>query len=330
MGIGPHEKMKQITLTGTELTTSILGFGCSALLGEKTKAEGLELLCTAFDSGIRYFDVARMYGYGEAEAVVGELARGRRHEVIIATKFGIEPTAPAAMNGPVRTAIRKLMKISPKVRSVISRRAIAALKTGRFQPGAAARSLETSLRTLGTDYIDIYLLHDCTVADTLSDELLSFLQQARRDGKIRYFGVGTGINDVMRICSQRPEFASIVQFASSVLEPHPEDVEAPGAVVTHGSLAGSYAALSAFLRNSPDLAGEWSVRLGADCRDSDCLAGLMLSYAVSVNARGPVLFRSSRVSVIRSNARLVDEGRYSPRQVHEFASLAAESNVQPC
>jgi diketogulonate reductase-like aldo/keto reductase len=321
--------MKQIRLTGTELTTSVLGFGCSGLLGEKTKAEGLELLRTAFDSGIRYFDVARMYGYGEAETVVGEFARGRRHEVIIATKFGIEPSAPAVVNGSLRAAIRSVMKISPKVRRLISKRAIAALKTGRFQPSAAARSLETSLRALGTDYIDIYLLHDCTVADA-SDELLSFLSQARREGKIRYFGVGTHIGEVMQICRQRPEFASIVQFGSNVLNRCPEELQAPGAVVTHGSVAGSYAALSTFLRNRPEVADEWLVKLGVDGREPDSLAGLVLSYAVSVNARGPVLFRSSRAAVIRSNVRLVDEGRYSVRQLDDFALLAAESNVQPC
>jgi diketogulonate reductase-like aldo/keto reductase len=322
--------MKQITLPGTELTTSALGFGCSALLGEKTKAEGLQLLRAAFDSGIRYFDVARMYGYGQAETVVGELARGRRGDVVLATKFGIEPSAPAVVNGPIRAALRRVMKISPKVRRLISKRAVAALKTGQFQPSAAARSLETSLRALGTDHIDIYLLHDCTVADTLSDELLVFLQQARRQGKIRYFGVGTNVCEVKQICRQRPEFASIVQFGSSVLCPQPEELQAPGAVITHGSLAGSYAALSAFLRNRPEIAGEWLVRLGVDCREPDCLAGLMLSYAMSANARGPVLFQSSRPDVIRANARLVDKERYSLRQLHEFALLAAQSNVQPC
>jgi D-threo-aldose 1-dehydrogenase len=321
--------MKQKTLTGTEVTTSALGFGCSALLGEKTRAEAIQLLNAAFESGIRYFDVARMYGYGEAERLVGEFARGRRHDVIIATKFGIEPSAPSAVNGPIRAAIRRVMKISPKARRLISKRAIASLKTGRFQPSAAARSLETSLRALGTDHIDIYLLHECSVADTLSDELLSFLQQARREGKIRYFGIGTNAEEVMRICRQRPDFASIVQFGSSVLCPHPEKLQAPGAVVTHGSLAGSYAALSAFLRNRPEVAGEWLVRLGVDCRQPDLLAGLLLSYAVSVNARGPVLFRSSRADTVRANARLVNEGRYSPRQLDEFALLAVESNVQP-
>ena len=80
--------MRTVTLAGTELTTSVLGFGCNALLGEKTSTNGLALLDAAFDAGIRYFDVARVYGYGEAETLVGKFSKGKRTEILIASKFG--------------------------------------------------------------------------------------------------------------------------------------------------------------------------------------------------------------------------------------------------
>ncbi len=242
-------------LAGTEIVTSAIGFGCSALLGDKPRAEALRLLQAAFDSGIRYFDVARMYGYGEAESVVGEFSRHKRQEIVIATKFGIEPSAPALARGPVRAAVRRVMKLSPNIRRFISRRAVSALKTGRFQPQSAARSLETSLRALQTDYIDVFLLHDCSVQDTLNDELKGFLEETRRAGKIRHYGVGTSLAEVLQICRQAPAFASVVQFGHSVLAEFPRELHAaPRAIVTHGALAGSYAALRRHLEQRPEVA----------------------------------------------------------------------------
>lgn len=321
--------MKQKQLAGTEITTSVLGFGCSALLGEKTKAEGLQLLEAAYGADIRYFDVAPMYGYGEAERLLGEFARNRRAELVIATKFGIEPRAPAVMNGSVRTLIRKAMTVSPKLRQFVSRKAVGAQKTGRFQPQSAAHSLERSLRALGTDYIDIYLLHECSLADTASDELLDFLEQNRSQGKIRYFGVGTRATEAALICKQRPEFAAIVQFGNSVLSRAAETIDAPGAMITHGALAGSYAALTTYLQERPEKEREWSDKIGADCSDGSVLAGIMLAYAMAANDRGPVLFQSRRAESIRQNVRMLESGQFSQSQIEEFGRLAAASQVQP-
>jgi aryl-alcohol dehydrogenase-like predicted oxidoreductase len=55
--------------------------------------------------------------------------------------------------------------------------------------------LEPSLRELGTDYVDFYLLNDHVAGDHSSDELVAFLGQAVKAGKIRYFGLGTSIDN---------------------------------------------------------------------------------------------------------------------------------------
>jgi D-threo-aldose 1-dehydrogenase len=56
--------------TGT--TTTALGFGCSGIIGSNTRTESLGLLSTAVELGIRHFDVARSYGSGDAEAILGD------------------------------------------------------------------------------------------------------------------------------------------------------------------------------------------------------------------------------------------------------------------
>ncbi len=62
--------MRRIAVPGIAIPIPVLGFGCSALtsMGE---GQALQVLATAFDAGVRHFDVARYYGYGESEGLLG-------------------------------------------------------------------------------------------------------------------------------------------------------------------------------------------------------------------------------------------------------------------
>ncbi len=97
-----------VTLRGTELATSALGIGCAGLYGEPTAAGRMRLLDAAHGSGIRHFDTAPMYGLGLAEREIGRFARGRRGEIVIATKFGIAPTLAARGIAPLQAPVRRL------------------------------------------------------------------------------------------------------------------------------------------------------------------------------------------------------------------------------
>src|SRR3954466_15030358 len=77
--------VNRVTLRGTEVTTSALGYGCSQLMARLGRAESTRLLEAAFDAGISHFDTARSYGYGEAESALGDFIRGRREQVTVAT-----------------------------------------------------------------------------------------------------------------------------------------------------------------------------------------------------------------------------------------------------
>jgi aryl-alcohol dehydrogenase-like predicted oxidoreductase len=72
-------------------TQRFLGLGCSTFGGSTGAGAARASLNRAFEQGIVYFDVARSYGYGQAEGIVGKFARGKRDQVIIASKFGIVP-----------------------------------------------------------------------------------------------------------------------------------------------------------------------------------------------------------------------------------------------
>ena len=83
--------MRRHILGQTTLEVSQLGFGCVKLTTHADRRDAVRALETAFAEGITHFDVARAYGFGRAEGILGEFLLGKRDQVTVATKFGIQP-----------------------------------------------------------------------------------------------------------------------------------------------------------------------------------------------------------------------------------------------
>ena len=317
--------MKKVTLLGTEITTSALGFGCSSLMGHKTVHDRSDILESAYECGIRHFDVARYYGFGEAEGVLGDFIQARRAEVTVTTKFGITPPKQSSALRSVLSLARRVAAKSPLLRRGLVGSAKSLIKTGSFSVAEAQSSLETSLRMLKTDYIDLYLLHDCRVEDA-SDELLQFLQSSVQEGKIRHFGVGTSVETIDELCRFAPSFTEAVQFENSVLRPNlsllPQSQRR--IVITHRALSESFDTLWDFFSSNAEASRRWTQKLGVDCADRNVIGQLMLSYAVHANANGLVLFSTRSKSRIQSNVRAVETSQFSDEQLEVFAGVAQE------
>ena len=313
-----------VSLPGTTIETSVLGFGCSRLLGPTSSNDALRLLETAYDSGIRHFDVARAYASGDAEHVVGRFIARHREDVTVTTKFGMRPLPQVAGRRVLRATARRLMKVSPVIRRFLGRQGATLVKRNAFSLEEAKASLETSLRELRTEYVDIFLLHDCNPEDC-SPELLDFLNDAVAAGKVRAFGVGSSVESVRSIAQSRPEFAHVLQFEHSALRPTLDLADPAGerAVITHGAIAG-VGRLHRHLAANQELRMQWSVDLGRDCGDVRSLAALLLQYAVRTNRRGPVLFSTTRAENIVANAAAIGE-RVPASTLDAFAALASST-----
>jgi D-threo-aldose 1-dehydrogenase len=322
--------MRGIAVPGIAIQIPILGFGCSSLTsGDDKKA--LQLLGTAFDAGVRHFDVARYYGYGEAEGRLGSFVKSRRTEVTITTKFGIEPPRRTNALRFAMQAGRRLVHLVPAARGFLLRRAQGLVKSGAFSANEAQASLETSLRELGTDYIDFYLLHDYTVSENSPDELVAFLTAAVKAGKIRYFGLGTKIENILRALKLHSGLCGVLQFENSVLSRNVEKLPRGGPqrlTITHGSLSASYHSISAFLKAHSETARNWSTKLGVDCSRGETISALMLNYSVRMNPNGLVLFSSRDASRVSANVRAVLEPVISPAQVDLFGQFV-ERELMP-
>ncbi|OPD60039.1 aldo/keto reductase [Bacillus anthracis] len=154
--------MKYTKLQKAGLHISKLGLGTNAVGGHNLYAdvneeEGKQLIEEAMGQGITFFDTADSYGFGRSEELVGEVLKGKRHEIILATKGGIQPL----LNGEVYI---------------------------NNERSYLRNAVENSLRRLQTDYIDLYYLH-FTNPETSYIDSIGELTRLKEEGKIRSIGI---------------------------------------------------------------------------------------------------------------------------------------------
>ena len=318
----------EIAVARFAVKTPAVGFGCGSLTGTGL-SNANRVLEAAFDAGVRHFDTARYYGYGEGEGILGRFLRGRRSAVTITTKFGIEPPRrTTALNVGLYLG-RRVVRFLPAVRGFLRLGTQSLVKSGAFSVQQAQESLETSLRELGTDHVDFYLLHDYVVREQPPDELLAFLENCVKAGKIRSFGIGTSFENVVLALEQQPRLCSILQFQNSVLTRNcdrlPRD-NSDRLVITHGALGGSYRSILTFLEARTDVAKDWSAKLGCYRLDEATLSALMLKYAADANPGGLVLFSSRDPTRVRRNVKAVLEPDFSPAQIAMFGELVNQES----
>jgi aryl-alcohol dehydrogenase-like predicted oxidoreductase len=158
-------------------------------MGRSGRRESLTALGAALDSGINVFDTARSYGYGESEALLGEFLEGRRSQVFVSSKFGILPTTQSFLKKVAGPVARQVIRVIPGIRKKIRGQIAAQFQGGQFTVETLETSLETSLKKLRTDYLDILFIHDANSDAINNDELLRALEALVEAGKVRAIGV---------------------------------------------------------------------------------------------------------------------------------------------
>ncbi|MDQ6763762.1 MAG: aldo/keto reductase [Bacteroidota bacterium] len=175
--------------------SSVLGFGCAPILGSKSANDSRRALEAAFDKGITHFDLARSYGYGEAEGFVGKVLRKKRDKIVFTSKFGIQANWKAQLFKPVKPVVRFLR--SRKAETIESKpldkneNKVADLFHDRIEINAIEmrKNLERSLKALKTDYLDYFLIHEPLAAIENIDELSNTMLSLKKEGKIRAWGL---------------------------------------------------------------------------------------------------------------------------------------------
>lgn len=154
----------------SDLEISTVGFGTWTLAsnwwGETDDIDAM--VGTARDCGINFFDTAPVYGEdGFGESMLAPLLKAHRDEIVLTTKCGYDIDAPRKFPGQSE-------------------------RPQDWRPEAVRAQLEASLVRLGTDYIDLYQLHNVRIDAVHNDALWDELGKLRAEGKVRELGVALG------------------------------------------------------------------------------------------------------------------------------------------
>ncbi|HEX6688737.1 MAG TPA: aldo/keto reductase [Solirubrobacterales bacterium] len=304
-----------------ERTGRRLGFGCAGLMQSPSRRHRQRLLAEAFEHGVRHFDVARMYGLGAVEGEVGRFARGRRERIAIVTKFGIEPTGSVGRLAALQAPARAVLARFPSLRAVLRRRESAFNQPRRYDAATARRSLETSLRELGTDHVDAFLIHGAGPGDAIDiDELAEALEDLRRAGSVRAWGIASEAQASAGLLDGIDPHP-VIQVRDDVFEPfRPPAPEWP--VITFGVLSAALPRICGCLAQSGPHE-EWSRAVGEDCGRPEEISSLLLRGALLRNPRGTVLFSTTRPERIALATEAEDLAREAdPAPVLAFERLA--------
>jgi aryl-alcohol dehydrogenase-like predicted oxidoreductase len=169
--------IKKVPLGTQGLQVSVEGLGCMGMTGgvngmsvygEADEAESLATLHRALELGVDMLDTADLYGPMKNERLLAHVLAGQREKFTVATKFGFEVDDDEQWTGGYN---------------------------GR--PAYVRKSIERSLRNLGTDYVDLYYLHRVDPATPI-EETVGAMSRLVEEGKVRYLGLSEVPADLLR------------------------------------------------------------------------------------------------------------------------------------
>lgn len=236
-------------IRGIDEPISALGMGCWAIggaflldgkndgWGKVDDAESIRAIHRALDFGVNFFDTADAYGAGHSERLLGAAFKGRREQVVIATKFGFTYDEDK----------RELLGTD-------------------VSPIYIRWACEQSLRRLNTDYLDLYQLH-CGASPSEAQAIFDALDKLVTEGKIRAYGWSTGDPNNAQLVASRNN-AGAIQHGMNVLSDAKEILDVcsqyelisvTNSPLANGLLSGKYSPNHQFLSDDFRGAGhEWA------------------------------------------------------------------------
>lgn len=181
--------MEKRRLGKSDLFVTELGLGCMTLGTDAHAAE--QIIHSALEEGVNYFDTADLYDFGVNESIVGQALKSVREQVVIATKVGNRwnEKKDSWSWDPSKKHIKEAVK--------------------------------ESIARLGTDYIDLYQLHGGTIDDPIEETIEAF-EELVSEGFVKYYGISSIRPNVIREYACKSNMVSVM-MQYSILDRRPEE-----------------------------------------------------------------------------------------------------------
>ena len=303
------------------LHISELGFGCSAVSGRVSSKDSLVALNAAYDAGVTFYDTARSYGYGDSERVVGEFLQGRRQTVVLCTKFGIMPAAVHGWKQKLKPLAQAAVRAFPGLRAVAQKQAANQLALNQFTPETLRNSLETSLRELRTDYVDILLLHAAPATALEQHDLLAAMDRLVQSGKVRIAGISADLPVIKKYFVERPKPLTSAQFSFNLRSlAFAEEARRNDNLLlvgnhVFGGASGAAAgkAMILDLHTSNDMSAELREKL--DPSDPQTLPEVVLNCVLQGTGLTAIVTAMMQVRHIHSNVKALEDCRFTRDEI---------------
>lgn len=182
--------MERRQIGTSNLYVSMIGLGCMSL--QPGQKESQYIIEKALEMGVNYLDTADLYQFGENEELISTVLKGRRSDIIVATKGGNDWSAPE--DGWNWNPSKKYLKEAAKA----------------------------SLLRLKTDYIDLYQLHGGTLEDDI-DETIETFEELKQEGLIREYGISSIRPNVIKQYVEKSNIVSVM-LQHNLLDRRAEEV----------------------------------------------------------------------------------------------------------
>ncbi len=299
------DSMKKRRLGNSDLAISEISLGCMSLGTDIKQAK--HIVDQAIDNGINYFDTADLYDNGKNEALLGEILKHKRKDILLATKVGNHLKDDGTWYwDPSKKYIKEQVK--------------------------------NSLRRLQTDYIDLYQLHGGTIEDNF-DETIEAFEELVNEGLIRYYGISSIRPNVINYYRKHSTIISnMMQY--SLFDRRPEELfqhfkENNISVVTRGTLAKGLLskdgktlidqkAKDGYLTYDSNEVNHTILQLEHILEENQTLTGLALAYVLQEEAVSSTVLGASSPEQLKENIQAYEQ-HFSKEQLTEAASITKQS-----
>jgi aryl-alcohol dehydrogenase-like predicted oxidoreductase len=298
--------MRQVFAEALGREVSALGFGCASLGSRVSAAEGLSALARAYDHGVTWFDVAPPYGDGAAETLLGQFVKGKRDQIAICTKVGIEAPQLSMKAKLLKPVMRTALKLAPQLREAVARRRPASVRAP-IDAKSIEASVTRSLKNLGVDYVDVLALHEPALDDVQREDVRGALQAMVDKGYARIIGIAGDRPAAEQGVAAFPLYR-MVQHADGPFEP---PLTSHGALrVTHSvfGVGGALSKLTQAVATDEGLRVKLA-EFGFTGSSSEIAATALMDFALSNNTSGVVLASMFRPEHLAFN---IDRANRSP------------------